>query len=200
MTITTRSVAVRSATFAVQLLVALALVAAFLTAATDSADARQGQRCHRHPVQCQRVHHWANAKERQFRKHRMPRTDDRYLWNLWPYYKAAWYKRYGRRALAVHRPGEPMATAAEVQTPYGLCSGWGDCFADFVDAANCAAHPIVTAVCITTSVLDDGIGKPEKAELICAGTVLITSGGNPLAVGRGAAGCYWVWLAWQLFG
>jgi hypothetical protein len=198
MTTMTRSVAGRRATFAVQLLVALALVAAFLTAAAGSADA--GQRCHRHPVKCERVHHWANAKEHQFRKHRMPRTDDRYLWGLWRYYKAAWYKKYGRRALAVHEPGESTSATTPVQTPYGLCSGWGDCFSEFVDAANCAAHPIVTAVCLTTSVLDDGIGTPEKAELICAGTVLITSGGNPIAVGRGAAGCYWVWIAWQLFG
>jgi hypothetical protein len=199
MTIMTRSAVARRATFAVQLLVAFTLVAALLTAAAGSAEAQAGQRCHRHPVKCQRVHHWANAKERQFRNHDMPRTDDRWMWGLWKYYRAAWYKKYGR-ALAVSESGQPTAAAAEVQTPYGLCSGWGDCFSEFVDAANCVAHPIVTAVCLTTSVLDDGIGTPEKAELICAGTVLITSGGNPIAVGRGFAGCYWVWLAWQLFG
>jgi hypothetical protein len=207
MTTITRSVAGRRASLAIQLLVALTLVAAFLTTAAGSADAQPGQRCQRHPVKCQRVHAWANLKEHQFRSRNMPRTDDRYLWGLWKYYRAAWYKKYGR-ALAGGEPaaplvqqfGEPTERVTGVQTPYGLCSGWGDCFSEFVEAANCAAHPIVTAVCLTSSVLDDGIGQPEKAELICGGTVLITSGGNPVAVGRGFAGCYWVWLAWQIFG
>jgi hypothetical protein len=178
---------------------AAALLAALLVGSADSAEARFDNWCKRHPVKCQRVQQWAGNKVHQFKSHSMPRTPDRRIRPLRLYYKAAWYKKYGP-AVARQTFTSPEADVAGVRTPFGFCSGWRDCFGDFVDIANCAAHPIVTAVCLTTNVLDDGIGKPEKAELICGGTVLITSGGNPVAVGRGSLACYFTWLGWQIFG
>jgi hypothetical protein len=181
------------------LLTTLGLVSALLVGTSSRADAWFERRCERHPIKCARAEHWAASKVAQFKTHHMPRTPDRRIRHLRAYYKHAWLKKYGP-VITLHERSRRDSTAAGVPTPLGLCSGWSDCFDDFVDAANCAAHPLVTAVCLTSDVLEDGIGKPEKAELVCGGTVLITSGGNPVAVGRGAAGCYFTWLAWQIFG
>ena len=173
----------------------LALVAGLLVASAPSADATFNRRCDRHTIKCLWVKTWAAAKIEQFRDHDMPRTRDRRIRPLRQYYKHAWLKKHGP-GISMLRQGEESSNAA--RTPMGWCSGWGDCFERFVDAANCAAHPILTATCLTTDILDDGIGQPEKAELICGGNVLITAGPNPVAVGRGGAGCLFTWLAWQI--
>ena len=193
----------RTLALPLQMLMVVAVLATLLTAGGGRAEAWFDHRCDKHPRTCQKVESWANIKRHQFKAGDLGRTPDRRIRPLREYYKHAWIKKYGR-AVAANAESRSMRleypSAPGAQTPYGWCFGWSDCFGFFVDAANCAAHPVATVICLTSDVLDDGIGRPEKAELICAGAVLITSGGNPVAVGRGAAGCYWTWLGWQLFG
>jgi hypothetical protein len=185
-------------TVTVRLLVTFAFIAALLTSAAGTTDAAFDQRCERRPVTCDRVERWANLKLHQFRDGELHRTPDRYIRGLWRYYKAAWDKEHGR-GISTPEVGAPQEADPAAPAPDSRCWGWAECFAEFVDRASCIAHPTITTRCATTTVLDDGIGFPEQATLVCAGRVLVTAGRNPIAVGPGLASCYWESLGWLLF-